>query len=121
MEQTVFNIGEQVMTMRGVGTIEDKLVSARDGAVLYSVDVGDDSLLYEAAELQPLKIEYSVEVTVADNVVIGIIYEGRNGKKNEVARGHGHIIHQGVVGIAQAASYALRRAWQYLSPDIEHL
>ena len=119
MEQKVFNIGEQVMTLRGVGTIEDKLVSAKDGAVLYSVDLGDDSLLYEADELEPLRIEYSVDVTVADNVVIGVIYESRNGKKAEVARGHGHIIHQGVLGIAQAASYALRKAWQYLSPDIE--
>lgn len=120
MQQTIFNIGDQVMTMHGAGTITDRLTSTRSGCDRYMVSVPDlGEYLCDATELQPLKTEYSVEVKVADNVVIGAIYEIRNGEKTEIARGHGHVIHQGVVGIAQAASYALRRAWQYLSPDTE--
>ena len=27
-------------------------------------------------------------------------------------RGHGHIIHEGAMGIAQASAYALKKIWQ---------
>ena len=64
------------------------------------------------------KSEYTVETEIADNVVIGIIYEVIDGKKFEVCRGHGHIIHEGAEGIAQACSYAYKKAFAEIDTGI---
>lgn len=68
----------------------------------------EDALL-ELAEEDP--VEYTHEIEYLDNVVLVIFYEVKNGKKTELARGHGHIIHKGAQGIAQAASYAMKRCY----------
>lgn len=54
--------------------------------------------------------EYAHEIEYLDNVVLVRFYEIRDGKKIELARGHGHIIHAGAIGVAQATSYAMFRA-----------
>lgn len=59
-------------------------------------------------------IEYAWTFEVLENVVVGIMYEVKGNQKTEVCRGHGHIIHEGVLGIAQAASYALKKAYEKL-------
>lgn len=59
--------------------------------------------------------QFGVSVQVTDNLVIGVIYEIQHGVKTEVARGHGHIIHAGALGIVQATSYAFREAWRALA------
>lgn len=61
--------------------------------------------------------EYIHEIEYLDNVVLVIFYEIKNGKKTELARGHGHIIHEGAQGIAQAASYAMKRCYDQLNVD----
>lgn len=46
------------------------------------------------------------------NLTLVIEYEsGRieGDEKTEIGRGHGHIIHSGAFGVAQAAAYALKR------------
>lgn len=54
--------------------------------------------------------EYVHEITYLDDVVVAVFYEvDEHGIKTEIARGHGHIIHEGAFGIAQAASYALKK------------
>lgn len=54
--------------------------------------------------------KYTHEITYLDDVVLAVFYEvDENGNKTEIARGHGHIIHEGALGIAQAAGYALKR------------
>lgn len=56
--------------------------------------------------------EYVHEITYLDDVVVAVFYEvDESGHKTEIARGHGHIIHEGALGIAQAASYALKRIY----------
>lgn len=52
---------------------------------------------------------YTYDFEFLDNLVIARLYEVVEDKKWEIARGHGHIIHEGLVGIAQASSYALKK------------
>lgn len=52
---------------------------------------------------------YAYEFEYAENLVIARLYEIKGDEKTEVGCGHGHIFHSGVFGIAQAASYALKR------------
>lgn len=50
---------------------------------------------------------FEIKIDVADNLVVAMLL--KNGE--EIARGHGHIIHGGDIGIAQAISYACKRIW----------
>lgn len=58
--------------------------------------------------------QYSWTFEVLDTVVVGAMFETVGNRKTEITRGHGHIIHEGSVGIAQAASYALKKAFENL-------
>lgn len=103
-----FSIGDTVIiSASGVkGIIEDILLSKGDGTQYYEVD----GTFYSAEDLEAIKSEYRYDIIKADtNVVVAVLYEIVNGKEVEVARGHGHIMHSGVVGYAQAASYALKK------------
>lgn len=60
------------------------------------------------------KAEYTYEFEYAENLVIARLYEIKGDAKKLIARGHGHIFHDGVLGIAQAASYALKRIYKDL-------
>lgn len=40
-----------------------------------------------------------------------------DGTSKEIGRGHGHIIHEGALGIAQATSYALYRLYKRLEEN----
>lgn len=68
-------------------------------------------------ELLPPEEEatYGFEFDYADNVVVAIFYEYQGEEKTELARGHGHIIHEGAIGIAQATSYAVKRCYDKVS------
>ena len=59
-------------------------------------------------------VSYHFETDFAeDNVVIVIMYEDHEDESSkEIARGHGHIIHEGALGIAQATSYAMYRLYK---------
>lgn len=65
------------------------------------------------------KAEYTYEFEYAENLVIARLYEIKADSRKLVARGHGHIFHDGVLGIAQAASYALKRIYKFLEGDDE--
>ena len=54
---------------------------------------------------------YWHEITYLDNAVLVVLYEATEDGPKELARAHGHIIHEGADGIAQAASYAMRLIW----------
>lgn len=56
-------------------------------------------------------LPYYHEITYLENVVLVVLYEATEAGPVELARAHGHIIHEGVDGIAQAASYAMRLIW----------
>lgn len=64
---------------------------------------------YAAEEKAPAR--YFHEVTYMDNLVLVVLYEATESGRVEIARGHGHIIHEGAAGVTQATSYALKRIW----------
>ena len=65
-------------------------------------------------------ITYSYEFEMAENLVIARMYENRGDQKKMIARGHGHIFHDGAYGIAQAASFAMKRIYRILEVDTEN-
>lgn len=58
---------------------------------------------------------YKVEVEVAENIVVATMYKIDNGKKEIVNCGHGHIMHDGCIGIAQATSYACKKLYERIN------
>ena len=100
-----------------VGTIVDKLYSEGNQGYVYSIQLDDYEVkskkMWRAEMLEPCdeEVSYGFEFEYLDNVVVAIFYEYGEDSKTEIARGHGHIIHEGAVGIAQAASYALKRLY----------
>lgn len=117
-----FNINDKVRlinypTVRG--TIIDIFVSEASGDVLYSVshdEINCVEVLSEGEiELVEEKVSYEYEFELLDNLVVAKLFEtyGEGSPiKKELARGHGHIIHEGVKGIAQASSYALKKIYE---------
>lgn len=61
------------------------------------------------------EVTYGIEFDYADNVVIAIFYEYCGDDQRELARAHGHIIHEGAIGVAQAASFATKRCYDKVS------
>lgn len=55
--------------------------------------------------------KYYHEITYLDDLVLVVLYEATDTGPREIARGHGHIIHEGARGITQAAGYALKKIW----------
>lgn len=107
-----FKIGERVKHSDGsVGTITDKMCSEGTGKWYYDVDFdGGESCFCRGDELQRLEAsQYIHEIEYLEKLVVARLYEVKDGEKVELARGHGHIFHEGVYGVAQAASYALKR------------
>ena len=104
------------------GTVMDKLYSGANNCFVYTVqfdEFAEISKKHWRAELLDLYVEkqttYRLDIEVADNVVIAIFSEeSEDGEKTEIARGHGHIIHEGTVGIAQALSYASKKIYEKL-------
>jgi hypothetical protein len=134
-----FNIGDRVrvknyedlleqMTGRGAraklcgkdGEIVDKLWSGAKGCTVYKIHFDGANrpstvdFISKAIDLisELDKKTYCYEFAYLDNVVVAKFYEVGDDSKTEIARGHGHIIHEGKLGIAQAASYALKKIHQ---------
>ena len=111
-----FNIGEEVRVelTDEIGVITDKMFSEAKRCFMYIIKAHGSgrTLMREesALECYTKAKEYKVETQIADNVVIGIIYEIDGDLKTEVCRGHGHIIHEGAEGVAQACAYAYKKA-----------
>lgn len=57
------------------------------------------------------KPAYTYEIEVLENLVVARLYQIVDGCKTEIAKGHGHIFHDGAYGVAQAASYACKKLW----------
>lgn len=102
--------------------IIDRLYSETAQAYFYALRLTGaktiPSMFFPEAALELVEdepAEYHHEIEYLDNLVLVRFYETRDGKKTEIARGHGHIIHSGAAGIAQATSYAMRRIWDQLN------
>ena len=115
-----FNIGDRVWSKQynKSGVIEDKLYSNKFDDWMYTVQFDDSGvpfikpLLGYDLELFTENKSYRWEVFQADNnVVTAVMYEVCGDSEKEIARHHGHIMHEGVVGVAQAASYAMKKVY----------
>lgn len=104
----MFKIGDKVVrkATQQEGKVTDILTTNGYG-YLYVVELESGERHYgEGREYQLLTSDYHVEIEQADTVIIVRLLDAND---NEVARGHGHIIHEGALGIAQAVSYASKR------------
>jgi hypothetical protein len=116
--KTVMNIGQKVRNSYGeTGTIVDRMYSTREDKYFYSVklDSRDEEVLYSSENLQKVEkptCEYEMETKVLENLCCCIIYKTEDGQKKELCRGHGHIFHEGDLGIVQALSYAAKKAYE---------
>ena len=136
-----FNIGERVVVRQyedlpeeiknkglgknagKAGEVVDVMYSNARDCYLYKIrfdgcdvpsrtDFPSGALYILTEEAQP---EYKYEFEFLENLVTARLYEVTEDSKTEIARGHGHIIHEGVLGIAQAASYAVKRIYMKIS------
>ena len=127
-----FNIGDRVCVRvwddpcNGFsGDVVDIMYSTarRENIYRVSFDNADKRTAdFTEAELELIKedtVNYRFKTDVAeDNVVIVIMYEDHeDGSSKEIGRGHGHIIHEGALGIAQATSYAMYRLYKRLEEN----
>lgn len=114
-----FNIGDRVLCPKHnkTGVIEDKLYSKKQDDWMYTVQFDDSGVPFckpfQADELVSVTEEktYRYEVYQADNAMVAVMYEIDGDTEREIHRGHGHIMHDGLIGIAQAASYAMKKIY----------
>lgn len=105
------------------GEIVDMIWSRAKQVVLYRIQFDDCTYVsktdYPEGSFDPIpslpKVTYGFEYDYADNVVIAIFYEYHDEAQTELARAHGHIIYEGAIGIAQAASFATKRCYDKVS------
>ena len=125
-QEIAFNIGDRVKVTGTAytgqtGAVEDVIYSQKAKNYLYTVRMDESNKVVNlldhciAREKEQELDEFEVEYDISNNVVIVMLYEIRQGYRVEVARGHGHLIHSGTVGFAQAFSYAARKAYEALS------
>lgn len=100
------------------GVIVDKLYSEAHSRFIFFVNLDGyekaSHAQFDADSLELIKdepITYCHEFDYLDNVVVCRFYEVKGDEKTEIMRGHGHIIHEGSLGIAQASAYALKKIW----------
>ena len=105
-----------------IGTVTDKLYREVNNGFLYRVHFDGyerpSNKMWTEHQLYILikkPVEYKFEFEYLDNVVVAVFYEVVGDTKTEIARGHGHIIHEGALGIAQAASYALKKMFEKMN------
>lgn len=123
MREAKFKIGDRVDTnWIGIGKVIDVMYSAHKDQYTYEVENEDlSSDLFSEEELKPASAkDYSMEIKIdiAQNVVIASLYEQEGDTTRPLAKGHGHLIHEGANGIAQAASYACKKLYENLGGTI---
>lgn len=108
-----------------IGVIVDKMFSEAESNFLYRIRIGDDTharaAFYTEEDFEPYrekvskKEEFVIETEVVENVCMAYMYKVENNIRTEIGRGHGHIIHEGYIGIAQATSYAVKKLYENLN------
>lgn len=112
-----FEIGDKVIVKLGKGrsehgTVYEVLNGRATDICLYGVTLESKEQVWVKPEnIAPVHIEqvfsFEVDIPSENNIVIvKMLADG-----NEIARGHGHLIHAGAEGIAQAMSYACKSIW----------
>ncbi len=102
-------------------TIVDKMFSEAESKFLYRILIEGESIpraaFYTDEDFKSEDVDdgYRIDTKVLDNVCVVIIYRNDGGCWVEVSRGHGHRIHEGEVGIIQAFSYAIKKAYEKIN------
>lgn len=104
-----------------LGTVEDRMYSESADKFFYVIKFDDFKVTStkmwteDFLEMPRDDVTYHYEFDYLDNVVVARFYEVRGEVKTEIGRGHGHIIHAGAIGVAQASSYALKKIFENLN------
>lgn len=105
-----------------VGIVTNKLYSEADDSYTYKIQFDNyprpSTKMWTEEHLDLYEeptTEYRYEFENLENMVVARLYEVTGDTKTEIARGHGHIIREGVIGIAQASSYALKKIYEKLN------
>lgn len=113
-----FQIGDKVIVAKHnkEAIIEDVLYSNKTDDWMYVVRFADSPYPFARPMngdelLSVVSKSYRWEVSLTDNVVVAVMYEIDGDIETEIARQHGHIMHEGLIGVAQAASYAMKRIY----------
>ena len=110
-----------VATLAGKqGVIVDILFSEKRSTTFYIVHLegydNPSSVQFTEDSLNPAKadkpVSYRYEIECLPTIVLAKLYEVCGDESTEIARGHGHIIHEGEIGAAQAGSYALKKIYE---------
>lgn len=107
------------------GKIIDKMWSEAKGTTVYKIHLDGYSIpsrvdfIEGSFDLIPDEQEptYTYEFEYLENLVVARLYKVTETSKTEIMCGHGHIFHDGVFGIAQAASYALKKIYLKLEEE----
>lgn len=79
-----------------------------DGYALPSAKLFTDGCLVAIKR----NVTYRHDIAYLENVVcVRLMEVADDGTETEIAKGHGHIMHDGALGIAQATSYAMKRIY----------
>lgn len=116
-------MGDRVETnWIGIGKVTDVMYSAHKKAYTYEVTNEEGAVQLFAEDELTLAYDKSYSMTIhidiAENVVIATLFEEAECTKKPLAKGHAHLIHEGELGVAQAASYACKRLYQSLGGEI---
>ena len=113
-----YNIGDKVLVSGSEAFITDRMYSEKNDKYFYSIrykgrnEEQDD--LYDDDEVQPYveeKVEYDLQMDISEGVVIFSVVEIKGDKRSLVARGHGHMLRNDLLGVLQASSWAARKAF----------
>ena len=113
-----YNIGDKVLVSGSEAFITDRMYSEKSDKYFYSIrykgrnEEQDD--LYDDDEIQPYveeKVEYDLQMNISEGVVILSVVEIKGDKRSLVARGHGHMLRNDLLGVLQASSWAARKAF----------
>ena len=126
MSEAKFKTGDRVVAKNYLG-IEGVVADSMNSVITgWNYIVEDDNgwefrFREEALGLIPPKKDYSmdIKIDIANNVVIATLYESDGALNVPIKKGHGHLIHEGAFGIAQAASYACMRLYRSMGGNKE--
>lgn len=106
-----FQIGDRVKTENGfTGAVQDKLFSDRSRGYVYFVEDDDVGCYFEENELYPAEQESPSDCAFTTDIVDNRVYiRLHDAEGNEISSAYGHIMHEGIIGIAQAMSYASKQ------------
>ncbi|MBE6618406.1 MAG: hypothetical protein E7626_01320 [Ruminococcaceae bacterium] len=120
-----FKIGDRIQVKDSgmKGEVVDRFFSELQQEYVYRIKLdgfsSPERFMCDGDNLIPEVIEpettYHFEFEILENLVSARFYEDKGDKTSLICRGHGHIFHDGAVGVAQAASYALKKILEKLN------